>query len=86
MKMKTTEEAIVTMIEAYGTRTEWMRISEMADLTGLTRDELGAAIETLIMDDDFHADSDALRMRVSRRERELAPVIDDEPRHLIKWT
>jgi hypothetical protein len=84
--MKTTGAAITEIIEAYGNRNgEWVRISEIAEITGLTRDELTEAITELMDSDDFLAEPEVHRHRITDRDREVAPVIGGEARHLICW-
>lgn len=81
-----TEEAIIRMIEAYGDRTgQWMRITEIAKATGLTAQEIAAAVETLMGDEDFRAEPEPFGWRITDEDREMAPIIGGEARHLICW-
>jgi hypothetical protein len=81
-----TSEAITLIIEATAGRTGWISVSEVADQTGLTAAELAEAITELMQDEDFHATTEPLGFRLTARDRELAPVVDGEPRHLISWS
>lgn len=83
---KTTEALITDIIEAYNQRNgQWVRIAEIAKLTGLTREELTQAITELMNDDDFRAEPDPLSRQITAADRAVAPVIGGEPRHLIRW-
>jgi hypothetical protein len=84
--MRSTGAAITEIIEAYGNRTgQWVSITEIADKTGLTRQELTEAITELLDSDDFWAEPEMHRHRITDRDREIAPRIGGEPRHLIRW-
>jgi hypothetical protein len=84
--MKTTGAAITEIIEAYGNRNgQWMRIAEIAEITGLTREELTEAITELLESDDFRAEPEMHRHRITDRDRAVAPKIGGEARHLICW-
>jgi hypothetical protein len=85
--MKTTGAVITEILEAYGNRFgQWVRISEIAQTAGLTRDEILPAILELMEDEDFRAEPEPFGHRITAVEREYAPVIGGEARHLIMWS
>jgi hypothetical protein len=84
--MKTTGAIITEMVEAYGNRFgEWVRIAEIAEKTGLTREELGRAIEEAMEQYDFRAEPEPFGHRITAADRAAGPVIGGEARHLICW-
>lgn len=84
--MKTTGAAITEIIEAYGSRNgQWVRISEIAQATGLTRQEMTEAIAELMECDDFRAEPEVHGHRITDWERANAPKIGGEARHLMIW-
>jgi hypothetical protein len=84
--MKTTGAAITEIIEAYGNRNgQWVRISEIAQATGLTQEEMTEALTELMEDDDFRAEPEAHGHRITAWERANAPKIGGEDRHLMIW-
>lgn len=84
--MRSTEAVIGEIIEAYqAIGGEYVRIEEIAKRAGLSREEIAEAIEELIEDEDFRAEPQPFGHRITDWERENAPVIGDEARHLICW-
>lgn len=85
--MKTTGAAITEIVEAYGNRFgQWVKITEIAEMTGLTREELTEAFIELLEDrEHFWAEPEMHRHRLTDRDRKIAPVICGEARHLIRW-
>ena len=80
-------EIITKIVEAYGERTgQWVRLAEIAELTGLTREELAMAMLELIGDEDFRIEAEQLSYRLTRADRAAAVEINGERRHLIMWT
>lgn len=65
--------------------TEWVRIEDIAKATGLTPAELGTAIADLLQADGFRAESQPFGHRITEWDRQHAPVIGGEPRHLVSW-
>lgn len=85
-EMKTTGAVITEIVEAYGNRAgQYVRISEIAATTGLTREELAAAITELMDDEDFTAEPEPFGFRITPADRAVAPIISGEARHLIFW-
>ena len=84
--MRSTSAVITEIIEAYGDRTgQWVPVAEIAEHTGLTREELTEAITELMDSDGFQAEPQPFGWRITARDREIAPVIGGEARHLICW-
>jgi len=84
--MTETAEAITRIIEAYGERTgQWVRLAEIAKLTGLSREELAMAMLELIGDEDFRIEPEPLWHRVTKADRAVQVKIGGEYRHLIMW-
>jgi hypothetical protein len=80
----TTGAAITAILEAYGNRYgTWVPITEIAETVGLTRDELTDAITELMEGDDVQAEPQPFGHRITARDREIAPVIGGEARHLL---
>lgn len=85
--MKSTDAVITEILEGYGSRFgQWVRVAEIAKAAGITREELAPAIVELLDSDDFQAEPEASNHRVTDEDREYAPVIGGEARHLIRWT
>lgn len=83
---KSTGAVITDIVEAYGNRHgKWVRVAEIAKKAGLTPEELKPAIEELMGDEDFRAESEPLGHRVTADDRKYAPIIGGEPRHQIIW-
>ncbi|MFI7547224.1 hypothetical protein [Actinoplanes sp. NPDC049599] len=85
--MRSTEAVITEIVEAYNCRWgQWVRVAEIAAKVGLTREELAAALETLMDEDEtFRAEPEPFGHRVTAEDRAVAPVIGGEARHLICW-
>lgn len=82
----TTEAAITEIFETIGNRPgEWIRLSEVAAVTGLTREDFGPAIEELLTDDSFRAEPEPFSFRITEADQAAAPIIGGEARHLIRW-
>jgi hypothetical protein len=63
----------------------WIGVVELAGQTGLDRQELAEAFEALMDDPKFQAEPNPFGWRITPADREMAPVIGDEARHLIRW-
>ena len=81
-----TTEALTKFIEAYGDRAgQHVRIGEIAQLSGLTAQEIHEVVEDLLNDEDFEAEMDWRRWSVTATDKAYAPVINGEPRELVRW-
>jgi hypothetical protein len=81
--MRTTGAIITDLIEQYHRHGRgWMRVT---DLQGFTRDELTVAFEELLEDEDFQAEPQPFGHRITEADRQIAPIIGGEARHLIRW-
>jgi hypothetical protein len=82
-----TEGAVITeIVEAYHKLGGgWVRVAEIAKVTGLAKEDLAGAIEELMNDEDFSAEPEPFGHRITAADREFAPVIGGEARHLIRW-
>lgn len=82
---KTTEELIAIAYTNWTIETGsiWMPIEMLAGLVG--RDDLNETIEDLMTDDSFRAEPQPLDGRVTNWDRENAPILGGEARHLIAW-
>lgn len=86
MKLLTTEELIAVTYANWTRETgrRWMPIRTLAEL--IERDDLNATIAQIMRDyDDFRAEPQPFGHRISDWDRENAPVIGGEARHLIAW-
>lgn len=85
--MMTTGAAITEILEAYGNRQgQWVRIAEIADKTGLTKQELTEAFEELLACAEFQVEPAPFPgQQLTARDREIAPVIAEEARHFFCW-
>jgi hypothetical protein len=82
--MKSTGAVITEILEAYGDRNgQHVRIAEIAEVTGLTAQELAPAITELLECDDFRAEPEPFGWRITAEDRTYGPVIGGEARHLI---
>lgn len=82
----TAEQNIEKIAIAYtNAGTEWVRIEDIATATGLTAQELTEAIKDLMSEDGFRAEPQPSGRRITAWDRENAPVIGGEARHLISW-
>lgn len=78
--------AVTQIIEAIGNRRgEWIKISDIVDQAGLTKEEIAEAITELMEFEDFRAEPEPMNFRVTDREREMCPVIGGEQRHKVIW-
>lgn len=78
--------AVTQIIEAIGNRRgQWIKISDIAETAGLTKDELAEAITELMEFEDFRVEPEPMNFRVTARDREICPVIGGEQRHKICW-
>lgn len=83
---QTTEAAIAIIFEAIGNRpNEWIRIAEVARITGLSQDELSRAIRELHDGEGFWADPEPFVFRISQEDKASEVLIGGEARHLIRW-
>ena len=83
---KTTEAIITEIVEAYNGRNgQWVRVTEIAAKTGLTRAELAAGLTDLLNDDDFRAEPEPFAWRITAADLAVAPIIGGEARHMIWW-
>lgn len=84
--MRSTESVITEIVEAYNGRFgQWVRITEIAEKAGLTRDELTEALTDLMNDEDFRAEPEPFGHRITAADKAIGPVIGGEARHLICW-
>ena len=83
---QTMEAAIASIFEAIGNRPgQWIRVTEVAEATGLGREELKAAFIELMAGEGFWAEPEPMGFRVTPADRAVAPVIGEEARHIIKF-
>lgn len=82
-----TIEIIAVTYQNWATETgkKWMRIEELVELTGRTTGEINEGIYELMTWDDFRAEPQPFGHRITDWDRENAPVIGGEARHLICW-
>lgn len=86
MTQTSTAAAITTIFEAIGNRPgQWIRVTELAEATGLTRDEMKEAFIQLMDGEGFWAEPEPMGFRITPADRAVAPVIGEEARHLIKF-
>jgi hypothetical protein len=84
--MRSTGAVITEIVEGYAARGNgWVSLTEIADGRGLTREELTEAITELLEDDEFRAEPQPFGHRITARDKDLAPIIGGEARHLIRW-
>jgi phage portal protein BeeE len=84
--VKSTDAVVTDIVEGYGNRYgQWVRVSEIAEKAGLTKEDLKPALEELMDDPDFRAEPEPSRHRITAEDRKYAPVIGGEARHLIRW-
>lgn len=81
-----TEQAMDRIAVAYtNAGAGWVRLEDIAEATGLTRTEIFLAVRELMKEDGFRAEPQPFGHRITEWDRENAPVIGGEPRHLIFW-
>ena len=86
MTQTSTEAAITAIFEVIGNRPgQWIRVTELAEATGLTRDEMKAAFIELIDGEGFWAEPEPFSFRITPADRAVAPVIAMEARHIVKY-
>lgn len=73
--------------QAYGDRNgQWVKVSEIAAATGLSRTEISTGVLHLMdTDESFRAEPAAVAGQITSADREVAPVIGGEARHMIRW-
>ena len=76
-------ERIAVAITEAGT--EWVRIEDIAKTTGMQPAELAEAIKGLMGAEGFRAEPQPFGHRITDWDREHAPVIGGEARHLVRW-
>lgn len=86
MEMTETEELIAVTYTNWTIETggQWMRIEELATLTGRSGREIGEAIKSLMSADGFRCEPAPIR-KLTPWERANCPIIGGEQRHLICW-
>jgi hypothetical protein len=68
-------------------RNSWVRISTIQAFTGGSPRHLAEEINHLIAtDENFRAEPQPHRHRITEDDSRYAPIIGGEPRHLIAWT
>lgn len=82
--MTENSKAECEIIEYLATRTGWTRIEAMAADLSIADQNLKDAIIELHSARVISTTTDSLMYRVSRRAKELAPVIGAEARHFVK--
>jgi hypothetical protein len=82
--MNDIEDIITAMGQAYvAARSEWVRLEDIAQATGLTAEELAAGVREMMKEDHFRAEPQPFGWRITDWDRANAPVIGGEARHLI---
>jgi hypothetical protein len=84
--MKSTGAVITEILETYGNRNgQHVRIAEIAQVTGLSAQELAPAITELLECDDFTAEPEPFGIRITAEDRAYGPTIGGEQRHLVRF-
>lgn len=84
--MRSTGAVITEITEAYyALGAGWVRIEDIAKRKDLTREEIKHAIEELMDWEGFQAEPQPFGHRITTWDRENAPEIGGEQRHLIRW-
>ena len=65
--------------------TQWISLALVAEIAGCTPEELAAAVTQALADEDFRAEPQPHRHRLTDEDRRHAVTIGGEPRHLICW-
>lgn len=74
------------VLEAVKARQGWVNVVELAEVTGLNRQELKAAAEELLAGHEaFAAEPEPFGHRITKQMKELAPEIGGEQRHKFAW-
>jgi hypothetical protein len=82
MTTKSTDSAVAIILEALAGQAGWVRVG---DIAGLSAEEMEAGVLELLECDDFRAEPEPVRARITSADRALAPTVGGEPRHLLRF-